>query len=150
MPDRHCELPLFDLTENERAVGLAGEIFVGKWLRQRFGLPPEVTWVSGYRIDILGHGKGSDSNGYDFEAVRPAGRSCSRSRRRPDPTASSRCTSPRSAQPNPWSRTRRLVNHALDPGQRTLTPLPNPLGRDGLNSLRVLGSALRLQFERAD
>lgn len=43
-----------------------------------------------------------------------------------------------------------MVNHALNPERRTLTPLPNPLGQAGLTHFRVLGSALRLQFERAD
>lgn len=55
--------------EKTAAIGLAGEIFVGEWLRQQFGQPPEVTWASGYRNEIFGDGLGSDSHGYDFEVV---------------------------------------------------------------------------------
>src|SRR5262249_51335651 len=39
--------------EKTKAIGLAGEVLVGEWLRSRFGLPPEDTWVSGYRAEIL-------------------------------------------------------------------------------------------------
>jgi hypothetical protein len=140
--------------EKAKAIGLAGEIYVGERLRQTFGLPPEDTWVSGYRNDILGDGKGSDSLGYDFEAVTPAGTLLIevKATTGPDTQFSLKESEVRRAQALEPDETYIvvMVNYALDPARRTATPLPNPLGRAGLAHFRVLGSALRLQFQRAE
>lgn len=140
--------------EKANAIGLAGEIYVGEWLRQTFGLPPEDTWVSGYRNEILGDGKGSDSFGYDFEAVTPTGTLLIevKATTGPDAQFSLQESEVRRAQALEPDETYIvvMVNYALDPARRTATPLPNPLGRAGLTHFRVLGSALRLQFQRAE
>jgi hypothetical protein len=60
---RRASAPPQDKTQ---LVGLAGEVLAGQWLQARFGLPVEQTWCSGYRQDVLGDGKGSDSLGYDY------------------------------------------------------------------------------------
>lgn len=140
--------------EKAKAIGLAGEVYVGEWLRQRFGLAPEATWVSGYRNDVLGDGRGSDSRGYDFQAV-TADRTYL-----VEVKATTGADSQFSLQESEVRRAQALdphetyivvmVNYVLDPSRRTLTPLPNPLGRAGLTRFRVLGSALRLQFQRDD
>ncbi|MDB5243817.1 MAG: hypothetical protein JWP57_4443 [Spirosoma sp.] len=137
--------------EKAKAIGLAGEVVVGEWLRQRFGLPPEVTWVSGYRNDVLGDGGGSDGHGYDFEAATPDGTYLVevKSTTGADCQFSLHESEVRRAQSLEAGETYLvvMVNHVLDPSRRKITPLPNPLGRAGLAHFRVLGSALRLQFE---
>jgi hypothetical protein len=52
--------------EKTKAIGLAGEVFVGAWLQSHTGLAPEVTWRSGYRNEVLADGLGDDGLGYDF------------------------------------------------------------------------------------
>lgn len=139
--------------EKAKAIGLAGEIVVGEWLHQRFGLPPETTWVSGYRNDILGDVRANDSRGYNFETVTPhrtyfvevKATTGSDSQFSPQETEVRRA---QSLEPHE-TYVVVMVNPALDPSRGTITPLPNPLGRAGLAHLRVLGSALPLRFETA-
>jgi hypothetical protein len=137
--------------ERTKAIGLAGEILVGEWLRSQFGLPPEDTWMSGYRAEVLSDGKGDDRLGYDFKVVTP------------NKTWLLEVKSTAEDEPEfPFGESEVIraseladdedyiivfVTHALDPTRRRLYPLPNPLGAGGLRHYRVAGRALRLQFQ---
>jgi len=137
--------------EKLKAIGLAGEAVVGEWLRRQFGLPPEDTWMSGYRAEMLADGKGSDSLGYDFIVKAPE---------RTWLFEVKATTEEALEFPLGESEVRRardvssdeeyvivLVTHVLSPDKRRIYPLPNPMGPGGLNFYRVVGNALRLQFE---
>jgi hypothetical protein len=137
--------------EKLKAIGLAGEAVVGEWLRSQFGLPPEDTWVSGYRTEMLADGKGSDSLGYDF-IVKTAKRTWLFEVKATTEEA------PEFALGESEVRRARdlssdeeyiiaFVTHVLSPEKRRIHPLPNPLGPGGLQYYRVAGRALRLQFE---
>ena len=137
--------------EKLKAIGLAGEAVVGEWLRTQFGLPPEDTWVSGYRAEILADGKGSDSLGYDF-IVKTHDRTWLF-----EVKATTEETPEFALGESEVRRARDVssdeeyvivfVTHVLSPEKRRIHPLPNPLGPGGLQYYRVAGRALRLQFD---
>jgi hypothetical protein len=137
--------------EKLKAIGLAGEAVVGEWLRSQFGLPPEDTWVSGHRAEMLADGKGSDSLGCDFIVKTPDRTWLFEVKATTDET-------PEFALGESEVRRARdigadeeyvivFVTHVLSPEKRRIHPLPNPLGPGGLQYYRVAGRALRLQFE---
>lgn len=137
--------------EELKAIGLAGEVAVGEWLRHQIGIAPEESWVSGYRNLILGDGQGDDSLGYDFRII-----STERTRlfevkatvdERPEFTLGE--TAVRRAQnlqPDE-EYTIIFVTHVLESTRRSFTPLPNPLAPGELRHYRVGGRSIRLQFE---
>jgi len=136
--------------ETLRLIGLTGEIVAGEWLRQQYGIPPEESWVSGYRNDLLGDNRGDDSLGYDFKIV-----TSDRVRllevkatvgEHPEFTLGE--TEVRRAQNLAPDEEYIIlfVTHVLDTNQRRITVLPNPLDHGGLNHYHVIGRAIRLQF----
>lgn len=138
--------------ERTRAVGLAGEVVVAEWLRRQFGQPPEDTWRSRNRSDVLGDDRGDDSLGYDFQVARDDG-----SRLFVEAKATTGIdtqfelgeTEVRCAQsielPDEYMIA--FVPHVLDPARRRVHPLPNPLRRGGLQHFHLVGRALRFEFE---
>ncbi len=55
--------------ELKEAIGLAGEVAVGRWLESWYGVAPEESWASGYRNKVIGDGRGDDGLGFDFRVV---------------------------------------------------------------------------------
>ena len=114
-------------------------------------MPPEDTWVSGYRAEILADGKGSDSLGYDF-IVKTTDRTWLF-----EVKSTTEETPEFALGESEYRRAREVsadeeyvvvfVTHVLSPEGRRIHPLPNPLGPSGLQYYRVAGRALRLQFD---
>ena len=111
---------------------------------------PEDTWVSGYRTEIIGDGKGNDSLGYDFiietsertllfevkattEGIPEFSLGESEVRRASDLGPGEEYVIV-------------FVTHVLSPEKTRIYPLLNPLAPGGLKSYRVAGSSLRLRF----
>lgn len=138
--------------DNDRttAVGLAGEMVVGTWLRQRFGVPEETSWKSSLRSHVIAGGPGDDRLGYDFrvhdgdrtylyEVKASTGSSCEiilgdsetrrASRLGPDETYIIV-----------------YVSDVLDQVRRRITPLPNPFGAPNLAGYELLSTRMRLRF----
>jgi hypothetical protein len=137
--------------EKTKAIGLIGEVVIGERLRREFGLPPEDTWVSGYREDIFADGRGDDRLGFDFRVPRPdrtwlfevkstTGNDC---QIKLGESEVRRAQALESGE----EYVILFVTNVLDPAKRRIYPLPNPLGSSGLSRYRVAGSALRLIFE---
>lgn len=141
-------------TERSIATGLAGEVVVGEWLRQQFGVAPEDSWQSGYRYELLGDGIGSDGHGYDFRIV-TGERTLLIEVKSSTGTAFEftltesevRRAQSLASDEDYWVV---FVPHVLDPARRRIIPLPNPFGHGGLRRYRLAGSAMRLQFELAN
>jgi hypothetical protein len=100
--------------EKASALGLAGEIVVGEWIRHRFGVPPEDSWMSGYRLDQLADGIGSDGLGYDFRVLTDERTLLFESRRRAGKTPSSSSVRRRCAGPK-HSKLARSTSSSLSP-----------------------------------
>ncbi|MET7397134.1 DUF3883 domain-containing protein [Dactylosporangium sp. NPDC005572] len=137
--------------ETLRLIGLTGEIVAGEWLRRQYGIAPEDSWVSSYRKDILGDSRGDDSLGYDFRIV-----TADRVRLFEVKTTTGEHleftlgeTEVRRAQNLASEEEYAIlfITHVLNAGQRRIILLPNPLGHGGLGHYRVVGRAIRLQFE---
>ena len=137
--------------EKTKAIGLAGEVVVGEWLRHQFGVSPEDTWVSGYRRDVLADGKGDDALGYDFKVVTPDRTWLFEVKATTDEEqqfAFSESEVQRAGDLAPNEEYIVVfVTNVLDPERRRVHPLPNPLGPGGLRYYRVVGRALRLLFD---
>jgi hypothetical protein len=137
--------------EKLKAIGLAGEAVVGEWLRSRFGLPPEDTWVSGYRAEVLCDGKGNDGLGYDFIVKEPDRTWLLEVKATTEETAELTLgeSEVRRAQDAGADEEYVIVfvTQVLSPEQRRIYPLPNPLRPGGLQHYQVAGRALRLHFE---
>jgi hypothetical protein len=140
--------------EKLKAIGLAGEVIVGEWLRHHFGMPIEDTWVSGNRAEVIADGKGSDNLGYDFQV------------RTPDRTLLFEVKATVGDVPEfklGESEVRRaqdidqnekylivFVTHVLSPEMQRIHILPNPLASGGLQHYHVAGNAMRFKFELRD
>ena len=133
-----------------KAIGLAGEVAAGEWLRHHFGVPPENSWVSGYRDLLLGDGQGDDSLGYDFRII-----TGERTRLfEVKATAGDNTeftlgeTEVRRAQDLQPEEEYLIIfiTHVLDSQRRRITPLPNPFASGGLSRYRFAGHSIRLQF----
>jgi hypothetical protein len=134
-----------------KAIGLAGEVAVGEWLRHQFGVAPEESWVSGYRNLILGDGQGNDSLGYDFRIISDERTRLFEVKATVDdyPEFTLGETEVRRAQNLQPDENYMIifVTHVLDSTRRGFTPLPNPLAPGGLRHYRVAGRSIRLQFD---
>lgn len=138
--------------EKTKAVGLAGEVFVGAWLERETGLAPEVTWRSGYRNDVLADGLGDDSLGYDFLVERGTSVVLVEAKSTTGDAlefmlAESEVRRAQDLAPGEEYLIV-LVTHVLDPALRDAVILPNPFGRGGLKQYRVAGRSMRLQFQK--
>jgi len=135
--------------EKTKAIGLAGEILAGQWIEHHYGLPPEVTWVSGYRHDVLADGKGNDALGYDFEVVTSAGKILYEVKSTVDdiPQLILGESEARRASDLAKDEDYRIlfITHVLNPERQRIYPLPNPLSA-GLRYFHLAGRVLRLQF----
>ncbi len=132
-----------------KAIGLAGEILAGQWIEHQYGLPPEVTWVSGYRQDVLADGKGNDELGYDFEVVTSAGKILYEVKSTVDdfPQLILGESEVRRASDLAEDEDYRIlfITHVLDPARQRLYPLPNPLAA-GMRYFNLVDRSFRLQF----
>jgi len=140
--------------EKTKAVGLAGEVFVGAWLQRETGLAPEVTWRSGYRNDVLADGLGDDGLGYDFIVERGTSRVLVEAKSTTGDAlefmlAESEVRRAQDLAPDEEYLIV-LVTHVLDPAMRGSVVLPNPFGPGGLKRYRVAGRSMRLQFQNPD
>ncbi|MGN9805590.1 sacsin N-terminal ATP-binding-like domain-containing protein [Micromonospora sp. L32] len=134
-----------------KTIGLAGEVVAGEWLRHQFGIPPEDSWMSGYRNLLLGDGKGDDSLGYDFRIM-------TRERIRlfevkatvndhPEFTlGETEVCRAQNLGPDEEYLILFIVN-VLESARRRIILLPNPLAPGGLRRYRVAGRSIRLQFD---
>lgn len=139
--------------ERIRTTGLAGEVVVGQWLRQQFGVSPEESWQSGYRFEVLGDGIGSDGHGYDFQVV--TGQRTMLFEVKSSTGGSCEFTLGESEVRRAQSLALDeeyivlFVPHVLDSARRRVVRLPNPFAYGGLRRYRLAGSAMRLQFQLA-
>ena len=136
------------------AIGFAGEIAVGEWLRARFDVAPEDCWVSGYRNKYLGDGKGDDGLGCDYRLV-TEGKTLYievKATTGDDPQFQLEESEVRLAQSLELGEEFVVVfvTHVLDSSRRHFNPLPNPFAPGGLQHYRVAGKALRLRFKLPD
>jgi hypothetical protein len=139
--------------EKTTAIGLAGEVVVGEWIRQTFGVPPEDSWQSGYRLELLGDGIGSDDLGYDFIVVTDERTllfevKASTGDAYEFTLGESEVRCAQSLEPDEEYAVL-FVPHVFEPSLRRIVTLPNPFQHGGLRRYRLAGSAMRLQFQLA-
>ncbi|MFD7553240.1 hypothetical protein ACFV9E_01730 [Streptomyces sp. NPDC059835] len=131
-------------------IGLAGEMVAGEWLRQKFGVPLEESWVSGFRAAVLGDDRGDDSLGYDFVIT------TADTRHYFEVKASEGDGYEFELGATQVRRARRLakdetysvlyISHVRDEEARLLTHLPNPFSPQGLPLYQVTAETCRLRF----
>ncbi|MEV3856954.1 hypothetical protein AB0J38_21820 [Streptomyces sp. NPDC050095] len=136
--------------ETTRAIGLAGEIVVGAWLRHHYGVPEQESWRSGLRSHVYPDGIGDDRLGYDFRVSTPEETlyfeaKASTGADAEIPLGESEVERARTLKPDE-TYIIVYVSHVLDGTRRRITPLPNPFGAPGLAGYRMVGNALRLRF----
>jgi hypothetical protein len=133
------------------AIGLAGEVAAGEWLRHHFGVPPEDSWASGYRDLLIGDGRGDDRLGYDFRVI-----TTERTRLFEVKATTTSITEftlgetevLRAQDLRPDEEYLILfITHVLDSQRRRIISLPNPFAPEGLGRYRFAGHSVRLQFE---
>jgi len=136
------------------AIELAGEIAVGAWLHQQYGVPPEESWKSAMRSHVFADGSGDDRLGYDFR-IHQGDRVLLF-----EAKASIQADCDISLGESEFRKASRLgphetyiivyVSHVLDRERRRITPLPNPFGAPGLAGYRLVSTAMRLRFTLPD
>ncbi|MFJ9420178.1 sacsin N-terminal ATP-binding-like domain-containing protein [Streptomyces sp. NPDC101227] len=137
-------------SEDQRsAIGLVGEVAALAWLQRRY---TEVRWRSGYAALLNEDREASDGLGYDFEVAWRDTTRLFEVKALSDPSAdriefelgpSEVDAARRHAQ---GSRYRiLLITSALDPEQRRVFELPNPLSTQGRDRFRIVGRGLRYQ-----
>lgn len=138
-------------TEVLTAVGLAGEVAASEWLRHHFGVPPEDSWVSGYRELLIGDGQGDDTLGYDFRVTTPE------RTRLVEVKATTTDINEFTLGETEVRRAQDLrpdeeylilfITRVLDSQHRRIIPLPNPFAPGGLSRYHFAGHSVRLQFQ---
>jgi hypothetical protein len=136
--------------EKTRAVGIAGEVLVGEWLHRLTGKRPEVTWVSGFRRELLADGVGGDDLGYDFVVERGSSTLLIEVKATTDDATEIKLGESEVRRAQDLAPDEEyvivLVTNVLDPNLRRILTLPNPFGPGGLKRYRVAGRAMRLHF----
>lgn len=132
------------------AIGLAGEVTVGAWLQEKFGVPPQESWKSRMRRHVFADGNGDDSLGYDF-LIRDGDRILLF-----EVKASTQSSGEILLGESEVERASHLgpneeyiivyVSHVMDRDRRRLTPLPNPFSAPGLAGYQVVSTSMRLRF----
>jgi hypothetical protein len=134
-----------------KMIGLAGEIVAGEWLHHHYGIPPQDSWVSGYRNLELGDGQGDDGLGYDFRIISGERTRLFEVKATIDDRfefilGETEVRRAQNLQPDEEYLIIFIVN-VLDTTRRRIIPLPNPLAPGGLRRYRVAGRSIRLQFD---
>ncbi|ARF57976.1 sacsin N-terminal ATP-binding-like domain-containing protein [Streptomyces gilvosporeus] len=131
-------------------IGLAGEMVAGEWLRQRYGVPPKESWVSGFRNTVLGDNRGDDGLGYDFVITLPEARHYFevKASERDDYEFELGATQVRRARELALDETYSVlyISHIRDEDARLLTCLPNPFSPQGRPLYQLTAETRRLRF----
>jgi hypothetical protein len=132
-------------------IGVAAEVVVGEWIARQFGLSPEATWVSGFRSDLLGDGKGSDKLGYDYIVEQPERTLLIEVKASVDDNAQFSLGESEVRRAGDLKAHEQYVVayviNVLNPDDQRILLLPNPMASGGLRRYHVRGTALRLEFE---
>jgi hypothetical protein len=135
------------------AIGLAGEVAALDWLKRRHPGTTDDAWVSGYRNQLMGDGRGDDTLGYDLVVDEPRRRIYYEVKATSGDATEFVLTDLEMLRAQTVRKRERYavlyVTHALDGDMRAIHELPNPLDPANAGFFRSDGQGFRYRFRLA-